>query len=94
MPPVSFRELEEHWCQTMKAACAVYLQAAEQHTRMIKDIAQGLVAPADGCFALSQARLSESLAFDQLVHATRVFADLVVTGQIPPPQEDDEELLI
>ena len=78
----------------MTAACAVYMQIAEQHTRMIREIAYGLVAPEDGCFAVSRARRSEALALDQLARAMRVYADLVLRGQIPPPHDDDEELLI
>ena len=89
MAPRGRRELEECWRQRVKNARASYDRASARHKRMLKELAH--MAPADGLFAVAQARREEVLALKELTRTTRLSADLVLNGKMPPR---DEKVLI
>ena len=51
------------------------------------------MSTADGSFAVASARRAEALALADLKRTMQVYADLVVKGKLPPPDED-EKLLV
>ena len=87
------RKLEEQWRRRVTNARTVYLYASAQHMRMLEELGHGNVAPADGSFAVAAARRAEAWARHELARTMQVYANLVVKGITPPPDEDESLLL-
>jgi len=87
------QQLEEYWRKRVQRARAVYVNARAQHTGATNELGQGLIAPADGSFAVASARRAEALALHELERTMWIYADLVANGKLPPPDED-EKLLV
>jgi len=82
---------EAYWRQRMKDARALYLQTSQQHTSMVKELRYGLIAAADGAYAVASARRAEALASNQYARVMYAYM-MTLLGKIVV-EDEDEELL-
>ena len=57
---------------------------------MAEELALKLVAPADGTFAVANARKSEAKALVEYGRVLKIYEDLLVNGKIPPAEDGDD----
>lgn len=83
------QELGEYWRMRVMSTGEAYVCVITQHERMVEELGQ--TASADGAFAIASARRAEALAFNELAHTLRAYADFGYKGT--PPPDDDERLI-
>jgi hypothetical protein len=82
--------VEAHWRARVREAQAHYRDAFEQHRRMLEELDQALIEPADGSFAVAEARRGMALALDQLVRSQKILVDLIQRRTVAPSDDDPQ----
>jgi len=90
---LTISDIEEHWRRCLVRAQSHYRQAFEQHLRMVAEMDEAQIEPADGAFAIAKARRAMALALDEVVCCQKTLVNLVLNGELPPPGADEKILL-
>jgi hypothetical protein len=76
----------------VKEARSLYLQASEQHNRMMVELGQSAIPFHDGSFAITKARRAESAALSEC-HRVMAIYKKVLRGETSPLDQNEGLLL-
>jgi len=83
------RDLKAQWRAKLMASRHRYFELAGQCSRLSDAVKDRAVPYPDGAFALSRARRAASTALSEYRRLEKEYAELVVSGTIPEPYDDE-----